>query len=166
MRSGIVFVELDYLHETPPTFRGVARYYARKSRTPEPGSHPYRIIVADPRPTVDEGQAQVAQFDVDQAVPQVTIPLNDDDVLPFDFFVPYARTFEETLYGLELVDYSALPDNFERYGPNDQTRIVARMLAVLEAAERGENLETGAPFPVPEVTLDEALARVTALAGG
>jgi hypothetical protein len=166
MRSGIVFVELDYLHETPSTFRGVARYYARKSRTPEPGSHPYRIIVADPRPTLDEGQAQVAQFDVDQAIPRVTIPLNDDDALPFDFFVPYTKTFEEALYGLELVDYSILPDNFDRYGPIDQTRIVSRMLAVLEAARRGENLEIGSPFPVAEVTLEEGLARVAALAGG
>jgi hypothetical protein len=70
----------------------------------------------------------------------------------------YQRTFEEALYGYDLV-YSELPPNFERYSPADQQRIAARMLAVLEAQRNGIDLETG-PFAVQEIVLEEALGRI------
>ncbi len=158
--NGIVLIELDYLHETPPTFEGLPDYDVRQGANDTPDSHPYRIVIIDPRPDVETGQAFLAAFDIDQPIPPMTIPLNAGDVFPFDFGVPYTKTYEEMLYGVELVDYSQLPLNFDRYSPDDQARIAARMLAVIEAAKRGENLETGRPFPVTLLPLDEALAQL------
>lgn len=111
----------------------------------------------DPRPTFAEGKAYIAEFDVDEIMPTVTIPLNGADQLRFDFNAPYQKTFTETLYGLELVDYQQLPLRFERYSPADQVRIANRMVAVVRAAQRGVDLETG-PFAVDSVALAEAFA--------
>ncbi|MEZ4735871.1 MAG: hypothetical protein R3E79_52950 [Caldilineaceae bacterium] len=105
---------------------------------------------------------RVRAFDVDEPIPTLTIPLTAGDALSFDFGVPYRKTFDEALFGLELVDYGQLPVNFNRYSKTDQTRIAARMLAVLEAARAGVDLETG-PFPVKAVTLEAALTEIEAL---
>jgi hypothetical protein len=145
---GLVFVELDYLHETPPTFRTISPV------------HPYRIIVLDPRPSLDKGPAEIAEFNVDEPVPTMNIPLNGDDVLTFDFNAPYQRMFEEVFYGDDL-DYSQLPEHFERYNLADRQRIANRMLATLRAAQAGLNLETGAPLPIEELLpLEAALAKL------
>lgn len=162
--NGIVFVEIDYLHETPPTVLPVANYRPRNA-PPEPGSHPYRISVTDPRPTFAQGQGRIREFDVDDPIPTMTIPLSGEDAIPFDFNRPYQKTFEEVGYG-NRVDYRELPINFDRYSPADQTRILRRMLTVLEAAQRGEDLEH-APLPLrEEVTLEDALALLAQMTNG
>jgi len=161
LRTGVVFVELDYLHESASTFDGIARYPANgESHQPEHTAHPYRIMVVDPRPALLEGLVYPAAFDVDTRIPTVKIPLNGDDVLDFDFNAPYQRTYEELFYGIELVDYSQLPANFSHYSPDDQTRILARMLAVLEAARDGIDLDENAPLPLKPLSLDEILAHL------
>jgi hypothetical protein len=160
LESGIVFVEIDYLHETSPTLSRVPNY----SRLLSVPAHPYRIIVLDPRPEVDEGRASFNEFDVDSPIPPVAIPLNGDDVLTFDFDAPYQKQFEEIFYG-DDVDYTQLPPNFDRYSPDDQMRIATRMLAVLEAMRDSIDLETG-PFPVkPGSSLEAALEQLNLLAG-
>lgn len=153
VESGVVFVELDYLHETPPAVDVVPPY-------PESGSYPYRITIFEPRPDAYQGKARIRQFRVDEPIPSMKIPLSGDDVLEFDFNAPYQRTFEEMLYGLEpgLVDYSQLPVNFDRYSPDDQARVVNRMLAVLEAKQNGEDLEAGTT-EVQALSLPDALAQ-------
>lgn len=151
IRSGIVLVELDYLHESAPTFASLANY----SQT----VHPYRILVIDPRPELLKGQAQIYQFDVDDSIPVVNIPLSGSDVLSFDFGQPYHKTLAESLFASEVI-YRELPVNFDRYGAIDQARIVARMLAVLDADQRGESLTNDAPFPVNALPLAEALQRL------
>ena len=156
--GGLVFVELDYLHETAPTFpliRPYAETNGQRYRLSE--AHPYRIIVADPRPQLEQGWAQVEGFDVDQPLPTVELPLEGDDRLAFDFDAPYQKTFREGDMGADI-DYAQLPLNFERYSSDDQARIARRMLAVCEAARRGgDNLEAG-DFPVDEgIGLAEAL---------
>jgi hypothetical protein len=161
VRSGIVFVELDYLHESPPTSDVLARYRPRLGQSSS-DAYPYRIAVIDPRPRLEVGKVYIGQFSVDDSIPTMPIPLNADDVLRFDFGVPYGKTLEETQYGFLWVDYSELPLRFERYSHADQTRIARRMLAVLEAKRDGVDLETG-PFPVKEVTLEEALQQIEAL---
>ena len=163
LESGLVFVELDYLHETPPTFTKFANY-AGSGRDPRPemGSHPYRIIVIDPRPTFGAGKAYNYEFDVDDPLPTVEIPLNSDDKLAFDFGLPYRKTLEETLFAYEFVDYSQLPINFERYNAYDQTRIAKRMVAVLQAHHTGLDLEKEL-MPTAEITLHEALTQIVAL---
>jgi hypothetical protein len=164
LSAGIVFVEMDYLHETPPTLDIVAHYRTRGvTQPPQPGAHAYRIAVIDPRPAFREGQARVRQFDVDDPLPTVNIPLNADDVLAFDFGTAYTKTFGEMLYGNE-VDYRDLPLNFDRYSEADQARITARMLAVLKAARDGADLEQATPLAVESLPLATALAQLRAWA--
>ena len=152
--AGIVFVEIDYLHETSPTIAAIPDYSRAAER-----SHPYRILVFDPRPEPREGWASFNEFDVDQPIPEVAIPLSGADVLRFDFGLPYQRLYQEMVYGLESVDYAQLPMNFDRYTPADQARIAARMVAVLRAARAGADLEA-APLPVEPLPLDAALAEI------
>jgi uncharacterized protein DUF4058 len=168
LHEGCVFVEIDYLHESAPTFGGFASYPIPGKGAKlllKPEACAYRILVADPRPNIIEGEGHIYNFKVDEPIPVVNIPLNASDLLEFDFGAPYAKTFEETFYGVEVVDYSQLPQNFDRYSEDDQARIVARMLAVIEAAQSGQNLEDG-PFPVKPVTLENGLAQLERLANG
>jgi hypothetical protein len=145
--SGLVFVEIDYLHETPPTFHTISP------------AHPYRIIVLDPRPTLDEGPANIVEFNVDEVIPAVDIPLNAGDILNFDFNAPYQKLFEESFFG-DDVDYSQLPLNFERYNKADQQRITCRMVAIMEAAQAAIDLETNAPLPIESMSLEDALRKL------
>jgi hypothetical protein len=157
IESGLVFVEIDFLHETPPTFQYIRNYARGKRSLPQPGSHPYSITVVDPHPEFLEGIGRTRQFDVDEPIPTMTVPLSGDDIFQCDFGIPYYKTFDEWQYG-EDIDYSQLPVNFDLYSAEDQARILARMLAVLEAAEKGVDLETG-PFPVEQLELQAALTR-------
>lgn len=145
--SGLIFVELDYLHETPPTFTTISP------------AHPYRIIVLDPRPNLDEGPAWIEEFNVDDPIPTVEIPLNAGDMLKFDFNAPYQKMFEESFFG-DDVDYAELPENFMRYNSADQQRIACRMLAILKAAKAGANLEANSPLPPENLSLEAALSQL------
>lgn len=157
IHSGLVYIELDYLHESGSTLGQLGRYRIRQRQPADAHAHPYRIAVIDPRPDFDAGKAYIAEFDVDEMIPTVTIPLNGDDQLHFDFDAPYQKTYRETLYGLELVDYSKLPHRFDRYSPADQARIACRMVAVMRAEKNGDDLERG-PFVATALPLVEALA--------
>ncbi len=152
LENGIVFVELDYLHESPPTFPRLSDYSQGKN-----DAYPYRIVVLDPRPNIKTGPAWVESFNVDEPIPRVEIPLNADDRLKFDFDACYQKTYEEMGYGLELVDYSQLPLHFDRYSNSDQLRILTRMLTVLAA----ENLEQP-PLPLlpAPASVEEGLKRL------
>lgn len=161
LEGGIVFVELDYLHETPPTFPKFPDYTAAD---PNPSAHPYRLVVVDPRPDVAAGTFYFKEFDVDFTIPAMLIPLNGDDVVCFDFGAVYRFTVEDMVYGLEFVDYAALPLNFDRYSADDQTRIARRMLAVIEAAAADGDIE-GGPFAVRDLPLAEALALIARRTG-
>jgi hypothetical protein len=109
--GGLVFVEIDYLHETPPTFEGIHTYHPLPGRPSFPDAHPYQIVIADPRPKLEKGRAQKPGFDVDESIPTLDIPLNAEDVLTFDFDAPYQETFEKTRFG-KKIDYAELPLNF------------------------------------------------------
>jgi len=162
LQSEVVFVEIDYLHETPPNFAGLPNYLNRgKNLRPQAGSAPYRIVVIDPRPEFLEGAAHIYQFHVDDLMPTVNIPLNNADVVAHDFGAPYDKTFTEGFFG-DSVDYGELPQHFDHYSELDQARIAARMLTVIDAEKNGIHLETG-PFPAGEVPLDDALARIEEL---
>ncbi len=161
LEKGIILVELDYLHESAPTFRKIPNYRIRRRIQPEAGALPYHILVIDPRPQIDKGAVQVYQFAVDEPISIVTIPLQGADQLHFDFGPSYDRTLKELFFHYERVDYRQLPQHFDRYSPADQQRIANRMLAVLEAAKQGLDLETG-PFPTQSISLEEALMRIEA----
>jgi len=133
IENGIVFIEIDYLHESAPTLHGIPNYRIRRGQMSDKDARAYRIVVIDPRPNLQNGIVRLKEFDVDAPIPAMSIPLSGGDALEFDFGLPYRKTFEETLYGRQLVDYSQLPQNFDRYSEADQTRIARRMLAVIEA---------------------------------
>jgi hypothetical protein len=160
--SAIVFVEIDYLHESPPTFSRIPRYRpkARQERAAT-NAHPYRIVVIDPRPIISQGKLYTYQFDVEQTIPVVPIPLSASDLLQFDFGRSYHRTLEDERFTYMHVNYQKLPVNFNRYSQSDQQCIANRMLAVLEAAQQGTDLETG-PFPTQSIPLEEALKQIEA----
>jgi hypothetical protein len=162
LENGVVFIEIDYLHESAPTLKGIPNYRRRRGTTADEEARAYRIIVVDPRPNFDEGIVRVHEFDVDAPFPLVAIPLNEEDIFQFDFGIAYRKTFEETLYGLQLVDYHELPLHFDRYSESDQARIANRMLAVLEVASQGLELES-TPFPTHQLELSTALEQIEAL---
>jgi hypothetical protein len=152
LQSGIVFVEIDYLHESPATFPNLLI----KAKVED--TYPYHLLIIDPRPDLRDGQAMVKGLHVDDPLPTLPIPLSGQDMFTFDFGPAYRKTFEEMLFGLESVDYRELPLRLERYHPFDQTRIYNRLIAVLTAAREGRSLE-GDPLPVEALPLDEARAR-------
>ncbi len=160
LEQGLVFVEIDYLHETPPTFDRLPDYSRQ-----EAGASAYRVVVIDPRPTYHEARVYLRQFGVDEVIPTVTIPLNGGDTLVFDFDRAYQQTFTSALYGHDM-DYAQFPLHFERYTADDQARITRRMVAVLEAAQSGHKLDNDTPLTLPELDLSAALARIKVLVGG
>jgi hypothetical protein len=118
-------------------------------------------VVIDPRPIISQGKLYTYQFDVEQTIPVVPIPLSASDLLQFDFGRSYHRTLEDERFTYMHVNYQKLPVNFNRYSQSDQQCIANRMLAVLEAAQQGTDLETG-PFPTQSIPLEEALKQIEA----
>jgi hypothetical protein len=155
LEQGLVFVEIDYLHQSPPAYQGgeIADYTRHMA-----GAYPYRIVIIDPRPDIDDGKAYLRQFGVDDLIPTMTIPLSGYDKLEFDFSIPYRKTFEEMLYGDEL-DYSQLPLKFDSYSEFDQQRIASRMLWIKRAHTANLSLENE-PQPVELLPLEEVLSQL------
>lgn len=125
LRSGTALIEIDYLHESPPVIRRLPSYPDR-----HPGAYPYTLVVTDPRPRLEEGQARVYGFDVDDPIPIIQIPLSGDEALSFDFGAVYQETFDSR-YFRSRVDYAQEPERFESYSQADRERIRARMAAVM-----------------------------------
>ncbi|MFN8421213.1 MAG: DUF4058 family protein [Anaerolineae bacterium] len=153
LESGITFMEIDYLNETPSTFHGIDQLPA----------HTYRIYVIQPLPGIEDGIAYTYGFNADDPISPVVIPLSGQDRLEFDFYIPYTRAYEDALLGLEFVDYAELPLHFDRYTLEDQARIVNRMIAVLEAAQRSDDLNAGTPFSTGDLPLAAALEKLKML---
>jgi len=151
LAGDVVYVELDYLHESPPTFDYIPDYTRWQT---QPNSRAYRIMVVDARLTLWDGTAYIHQFDVDTSIPTVTIPLSGADQFDFDFNAPYQKTYEEMLYGQIQVKYDELPVNFERYSRADQARILTRLLWVRD----GQGAER-VPAPLPPLSYEEAHQR-------
>lgn len=160
LQSGMVFVELDYLHESPPTFDKFPSYAVNDGGERDYGSHPYHIFVVDPRPEFFEGKVRPYHFDVEDPIPLVRIPLSAGDVLEFDFEIPYNKTFKETQYGLRFVDYVQTPKHFELYSQEDGTRIIHRMYTVVKASNEGVDLEASAPLPLANMGPDDPVGRI------
>lgn len=144
VKSGTCLVEIDYLHETPSPVKGVPNYRRR-----QPGSFPYNITVSNPTPDLETGLALTIPIGVDEVIPTIDVPLAGNDVLPLDFGAVYNTTYRSLGAYSYRVDYEQLPERFETYNETDQERIRRRVRIVLDAHQRGLNLEAG-PFPVPE----------------
>lgn len=117
LRSGLRLVEVDFLHETPPPFRGVPHY------PDDPDVTPYRISVSNPNPTVEAGFTHTYRLNIDVASPAITIPLEGEDAFDLDFGAIYDQTFASMSAYSIRVDYTQLPERFETYNPADQEHI-------------------------------------------
>jgi hypothetical protein len=148
LRSGIVYVEIDLLHETPPTFDRLGDYTDPTQR--DNGAFPYRVIAIDPRPDWRMGRVALRQFHVDEPFPDLHIPLNGEDVVTVDLGTVYTMTFESAAFGVD-VDYTELPVQFESYSHADAARIVGCMIRVI--AE-----QTATPIDTSHLSLEKALA--------
>ena len=160
LANWLVFVEIDYLHgistslETIPDYRPSGR-----DALPREDAHPYHLWLIDPRLPPDEPESgAIAAFDVDQPVPSLRIPLNDQNRFTFDFNSVYHQTFAaQPAFGL-AVDYTVPPTSAKRdYNQRDQIRIAARMLTVQKLYHEGTPLST--PPPPVDSQLENALRR-------
>jgi hypothetical protein len=119
--TGIVYVEIDFIHEQPPTWSRIADYSHGYTQ-----AYPYRIIVIDSRPNFHSGKVKLSEFAVNMPIPTMPIPLNDDDLIQVNFNAPYQATFEESSFG-RYVDYAQPPLNFESYTAVDREAILQLM---------------------------------------
>lgn len=158
LEQGIVFIEIDLLHESKPTYPRFVDYSNLRLHA---GAHPYRILILEPRPTYRESRVGWSEFDIDEPLPTKRVPLSGDESIYFDFNAPYQKLFVDTFYGDE-VDYAQLPQHFECYRSADQMRIARRMISVLRAAARGDDLERG-PFEIEEIGLEAALTEIASI---
>ncbi len=148
LQAGLVFIELDYLHQQAPTV--ATPIYPQQA-----DSSPYRIVVIDPRPNWLDGTARIFPIGVDDQLPTLDIPLNAGDVLAFDFDAPYQQTYESLFFGDE-VDYAELPANWDSYSPADQARILSRLLHI---RQHPNQLDTTQPSPITNLDLPTAMSQ-------
>lgn len=126
--SKINLVELDYLHERRSHLKILPNYVRR-----EPKSSPYTILVSRPFPSPEEGATEIYPFHVDDPIPTISIPLMGADSVTLDFNRVYQHTFQSNfVYGLRIVDYEKLPEDFETYAVEDQARIRNKMAAAAQ----------------------------------
>jgi hypothetical protein len=142
LKEGVPLIEIDYLHES------ISPIPQSPSYPTQPDSHPYYIAVTDPRHDPSQVITRAYGFDVDHALPTITIPLAGSDEIPFDFGEPYQRAYELGPW-YAVVDYEQEPVRFDTYREDDQQRIRARMQAVMRAHQQGKDLEQG-PFPIED----------------
>lgn len=163
LSAGLVVVEIDYLHQTPPTFETIPPYEPDKDGNWNPKARPYRVLVLDPRPELVNGPAWNIEFGVDEYIPRVTIPLSGDERIEVDLNIPYDQTFKTGFYG-DQVDYAVEPPGLERYAPWDQVRILGRMIALIERSQRQRSAELSSavePIDAPLDILREMLTTLT-----
>jgi hypothetical protein len=91
--SRVPLIELDYLHESPPTAMNYPIY------PHQPRSHPYSVLISDPRPSVSQGRFLAHGLDVDASFPAIQIPLLGDEMLEFDFGEVYHYTYRRAKWG-------------------------------------------------------------------
>jgi len=163
LSAGLVVVEIDYIHQTPPTFETIPPYEPDKDGNWNPKARPYRVLVLDPRPELVNGPAWNIEFGVDEYIPRVTIPLSGDERIEVDLNIPYDQTFKTGFYG-DQVDYAVEPPGLERYAPWDQVRILGRMIALIERSQRQRSAELSSavePIDAPLDILREMLTTLT-----
>jgi hypothetical protein len=145
LRAGISLVEIGFLHETDSPVKGILPY-----RGQSPDAYPYTITVNDAR----SGQTNTYGFVVDEPLLPIEVPLSGAASVAVNFGDSYHTSFNNTLAFADRVNYVKEPPHVERYRPADRHRIWARMLAVIDAARAGQDLERG---PLPALSDDPTL---------
>ena len=138
IRDGQTLVELDYLHLTRPVISDMPRYRPDRKGEVAPDASPYYVSVIDPRraPEYPRGSAAIYPFGVDESLPTVFIPLaENNEGFNFNFDPAYDMTIQNNY--AEDIDYTRPPALIETYSKQDQDKIAARQLTVVQAASRG-----------------------------
>jgi Protein of unknown function (DUF4058) len=129
LESGIHMVEIDYLHEQKSALEIIPQYMRRQT-----GATPYNILVNIAQPSVEAGRTLRYGFNVDELIPKIPVPLLEMTIT-LDLNAVYQRTFAaNTVFGMRLVNYEALPLGFESYSVQDQERIHKRMTEIQRQA--------------------------------
>lgn len=128
LHGGIVLIELDYLHHTPPIMRRIPSY-----PDGDDGAYPYTISLTDPRPDLKTGKLRVYGFGVDTPIPTIEIPLLNGDKIVVDFDGIYQHTFTSLRAYSLRADYDHLPHPIEAYHPQDRETIEAVMKRAINA---------------------------------
>lgn len=116
LQSSIPLVEIDYLHESLSPVMGWPNYPDVE------GSTPYYIAIHDNRMGWDKGITSVYGWRVNQKIPQLTLPLDGENVLLFDFDPPYQQTYERGRWG-QIAAIDEKPLRLESYAREDQKAI-------------------------------------------
>jgi len=114
--ASIVFVELDFVHNQPPTLR-----YLDYSKGEE-GAYPFHITALIPNPRIETGVAQVSHLKVMEKIPALNIPLLGDDELILDLEAVYQNMFTQAAYASEIARNQP---QLTTYHPDDRAKILA-----------------------------------------
>jgi hypothetical protein len=140
--TGVPLIEIDLLHETRSPISELPVY-------PRQGNaYPYTLAINDPRHDPEQIKIEVYGFNVDRPFPTIPLPLIGADFLAFNCDEAYQQSYILGPWN-RIVDYEQLPERFDTYSEADQTRIQARLAAVMNAHQQGLDLEQG-PFPVED----------------
>lgn len=118
VEAGIVFIELDFIHNQSPTFR-----YLDYSKG-EMGAYPFHIAVLIPNPGAEMGVAHVEHFHFMQKIPQLRIPLLGDDTVELNLNDVYQEIYVRGAYAKEIA--RKIPQLIT-YHPADREKIVAHL---------------------------------------
>jgi hypothetical protein len=139
LESGLVLVEIDLLHETPPMSFYLKDYSQKQWREQ---AFPYHVAISTPRPNIQSGFTHLYQWHVGEKLPTLKIPLNGNDQLIFDMDNHYQTMFSRAFYG-DYVDYAQVPPNFDHYSDTDRAYILSLMIAIHDAHQQKIDLENG-----------------------
>lgn len=114
LKGNVPLLEIDFLHESG-------------SPIPDAGNYPFYIAISDPRTDL----LDTYEFNVNDALPAIHIPLAENDVFPVQFEKIYQLTYEIGRWG-DDVDYEGLPKRLQKYSEADQQRIKEQRETILQ----------------------------------
>ncbi|PJF30151.1 MAG: hypothetical protein CUN52_04710 [Phototrophicales bacterium] len=118
VEAGIVFIELDFIHNQSPTFR-----YLDYSKG-EIDAYPFHIAVLIPNPGIETGVAHVEHFHLMQKIPTLRIPLLGDDTVALNLNDVYQDIYARGAYAKEIARKMPL---LITYHPADREKILAHL---------------------------------------
>jgi hypothetical protein len=123
LMSSLRLVEIDLLHETRPLLRNHIPDYTQQ----DVRATPYAVLVSDPRPGVRQGKTRVFGFGLDEPLPVITVPLDEQDTIDVDFNQVYQQTVTERRIFLKLIRYDIEPERIETYNQRERDFIRQKM---------------------------------------
>lgn len=133
LNAGINLLEIDLIHTRRPLTARVPSYV-----DDQPGATPSVVLVSRPTPQLQDGQLLVYNVPLEQALPQVAVPLAPDESLVLDLQTAYNQTYAGTRIFPLLVDYDKDPLDLARYRADDRTWLVEFLAHVRSTTQRDQ----------------------------